>query len=172
MTISIVFTFVGADKPGLVETLSNTVSEHHGNWLESRMSQLAGNFAGIARINVSSDKAEALRDALNRASSDELTITIQEESHHQSDSTRRTVTLSLMGNDRPGIVKELSSALASLHVNVMEMNTNVTSAPMSADPLFEATASIQIPASVDILDLSDRLDDIGNQLDVIINLDA
>ena len=77
-----------------------------------------------------------------------------------------------MGNDRPGIVKELSSALASLHVNVMEMNTNVTSAPMSADPLFEATASIQIPASVDILDLSDRLDDIGNQLDVIINLDA
>ena len=172
MTISIVFTFVGADKPGLVETLSNTVSEHHGNWLESRMSQLAGNFAGIARINVSSDKAEALRNALTRASSDELTITVQEESHHQSDITRRTVNLNLMGNDRPGIVKELSSALASLHVNVMEMNTNVTSAPMSAGPLFEATASIQIPASVDILELSDRLDDIGNQLDVIINLDV
>ena len=172
MTISIVFTFVGADKPGLVETLSNTVSEHHGNWLESRMSQLAGNFAGIARINVISDKAEALRNALTRASSDELTITVQEESHHQSDITRRTVNLNLMGNDRPGIVKELSSALASLHVNVMEMNTNVTSAPMSADPLFEATASIQIPASVDILELSDRLDDIGNQLDVIINLDV
>jgi len=136
------------------------------------MSQLAGNFAGIARINVSSDKAEALRNALTRASSDELTITVQEESHHQSDITRRTVNLNLMGNDRPGIVKELSSALASLHVNVMEMNTNVTSAPMSADPLFEATASIQIPASVDILELSDRLDDIGNQLDVIINLDV
>lgn len=172
MTTSIVFTFVGADKPGLVETLSNTVSEYHGNWLESRMSHLAGNFAGIARINISSDKAEDLRNALHRASSGELTITVQEDNQHSSDSSHQTMSLNLIGNDRPGIVKELSSALASLHVNVMEMNTNVTSAPMTADPLFEATASIQVPASVDINDLSDMLDDIGNQLDVDISLET
>ncbi|MEH6557140.1 MAG: ACT domain-containing protein [Oceanicoccus sp.] len=172
MTTSIVFTFVGADKPGLVEILSNTVSEYHGNWLESRMSHLAGNFAGIARIGISRDKAEDLKNALNKASGGELTITVQEESQRGADSNYQTVSLNLIGNDRPGIIKELSSALASLHVNVMEMNTNVTSAPMTADPLFEATASIQIPVSVNINDLSDMLDDIGNQLDVDINLET
>lgn len=172
MTTSIVFTFVGADKPGLVETLSNTVSEYHGNWLESRMSHLAGNFAGIARIDIGRDKAEDLRNALNKASGGELTITVQEENQRGDDSNHKTVSLNLIGNDRPGIIKELSSALASLHVNVMEMNTNVTSAPMTADPLFEATASIQIPVSVNISDLSDMLDDIGNQLDVDINLET
>ena len=56
MSTSIVFTFIGNDKPGLVGKLSNTVSENGGNWLESRMSQLAGHFAGIARIQISNDK--------------------------------------------------------------------------------------------------------------------
>ena len=79
--------------------------------------------------------------------------------------------LQLLGNDRPGIIKELASALAALQVNVVEMNTNVTSAPMTADPLFQASASIQVPATVDLEDLSDKLDDIANQLSVDINLE-
>jgi len=172
VTTSIVFTFVGADKTGLVETLSNTVSEHHGNWLESRMSHLAGNFAGIARISVGSDQADQLKDALIRASSDELTISMRDDNSSAGEKSLQNASLNLIGNDRPGIVKELSSALASLHINVMEMNTNVTSAPMTADPLFEATALIQIPQSVNLADLSDRLDDIGNQLDVDISLES
>lgn len=171
MSAFIVFTFIGEDKPGLIERLSNTVSQHGGNWLESRMSQMAGHFAGIARIQASSAAADNLRNALNAISGDDLTISIHPEGSREKNSNIKNVQLNLIGNDRQGIVKELTSALAALHVNVIEMNTNVTSAPMTADPLFEASAAIQIPATVDISDLSDRLDEIANQLDVDISLD-
>ena len=171
MSTSIVFTFIGNDKPGLVEKLSNTVSEQGGNWLESRMSQLAGYFAGIARVQISNDKAEQLREALSALSGDDLSINLEHRTTRYGTNDHKSIKLSLLGNDRPGIIKELSSALAALHINVCEMNTNVTSAPMTAEPLFSASAEIQVPITLDLGGLSDKLDDIANQLDVDINLE-
>ena len=46
MTTSLVLTFIGHDKPGLVNTLSETISAAGGSWLESRLAHLAGEFAG------------------------------------------------------------------------------------------------------------------------------
>ena len=171
MSTSIVFTFIGNDKPGLVEKLSNTVSEQGGNWLESRMSQLAGYFAGIARIQISNDKADQLRAALNALSGEDLSINLEDRAIDDNTSDYTNIKLSLLGNDRPGIVKELSSALAALQINVCEMNTNVTSAPMTAESLFAASAEIQAPISLDLAQLTDRLDEIANQLDVDIRLE-
>lgn len=133
------------------------------------MSQLAGNFAGIAKIQVSNEQHNNLLSALNTLSSDELTVSIQEENTHTNQGKLQQ--LSLLGNDRPGIVKELSSALAAFNINVCEMNTWVTSAPMTAEPLFEAKAEIQVPVELDINELSEKLDDIANQLDVDITLE-
>jgi glycine cleavage system regulatory protein len=171
LTTSIVFTFIGADKPGLVERLSNTVAAHDGNWLESRMSQLAGQFAGITRVAITNDKADALRRALMNLSGDELTVVVQQGEAASADSASRTQQISILGNDRPGIVKEVSAALAAHHINVCEMASNITSAPMTADPLFEASVTIQAPASFDIDQLSDELDDIANELAIDISLD-
>ena len=171
MSTSIVFTFIGNDKPGLVEKLSNTVSEQGGNWLESRMSQLAGYFAGIARIQISDDKADQLRAALNALSGEDLSINLEDRAIDDNTSDYTNIKLSLLGNDRPGIVKELSSALAALQINVCEMNTNVTSAPMTAESLFAASAEIQAPITLDLAQLTDRLDEIANQLDVDIRLE-
>src|SRR4051812_3506563 len=44
MQIPLVMTIIGPDRPGLVELLASLVAEHGGNWLESRMSHLAGQF--------------------------------------------------------------------------------------------------------------------------------
>lgn len=170
MTTSIVFSFIGADKPGLVEQLSNTVSEYGGNWLESRMSQLAGYFTGIVRVQVVSSQHEALCQALQTLSSSELTVSIQQDNSSDSQ-PQRLLKLNLLGNDRPGIILELSSALAALHINVCEMDTNVTSAPMTAEPLFEAIAEIQVPAELDMHSLHERLEEIANELSVDINLE-
>ena len=64
MSVSLVLTLIGEDKPGLVELLSQTVADHDGNWLESRMSRMAGRFAGILRAKVPDARAEALITAL------------------------------------------------------------------------------------------------------------
>ena len=171
MASSIVFTFIGSDKPGLIESLSNTVSQHGGNWLESRMSHLAGQFAGITRIQISDNNVQALTDALLAMSGKDLIITVQTSKEAEQTTGRQAVYLSIIGNDRPGIVKEVSSALAAKHINVYEMETNVTSAPMTAEPLFEANAIIQVPAQLALHELADRLDEISNELAIDINLE-
>ena len=45
MTTYLVLTIIGEDRPGIVESLAEIISDHSGNWLESSMSQLAGKFA-------------------------------------------------------------------------------------------------------------------------------
>ena len=48
----LVLTVIAKDQPGLVERLAQCVADHGGNWLESRMSRMAGQFAGILRVAV------------------------------------------------------------------------------------------------------------------------
>ena len=60
MNTYLVLTVIGDDKPGLVESLSSVIADHQGNWLESSMSQLAGKFAGILKVSVNKDHAQAL----------------------------------------------------------------------------------------------------------------
>ena len=171
MTTSIVFTFIGSDKPGLIGALSNTVSEHGGNWLESRMSQLAGQFAGIARVQIASTEVERLIDALEQLSTDGLSVVIQTSQESVDNNDHQHYELSLVGHDRPNIIKELSNALALHNINVCEMNTDITSAPMTAVALFKAHASIQVPRSLDIAQLNAELEDIAEQLDVDIRIE-
>lgn len=171
MTTSVVFTFIGADKPGLIEKISNTVSSNGGNWLESRMSQLAGQFAGITRVSISSDKAAALTTALEALSTHGLTIVVQT-SAEVSNSPSQQQQLTMIGNDRPGIVREVSAALAARGINICEMISGITSAPMTAEPLFEASATIEAPSDLDLDELIETLDHIGNELTIEINLEG
>ena len=71
---SIVFTFVGKDRPGLVEKVSKVVSDNNGNWLESRLVKLGGRFAGIVEVDVSSVGQQALLDDLSRLESEEILV--------------------------------------------------------------------------------------------------
>lgn len=171
MSTPLVFTFVGADKPGLVEKLSQTVAAHGGNWLESRMSELAGQFAGIVQVEVGSANVAALRAALLALSEQNLSVVVAESAGPAGPVQARHLRLSIVGNDRPGIVREVSHALAARGISVSEMDTSITSAPMSGDPLFEAVARIQVPLSLDLDELNAQLDTIADALTVHIDLE-
>jgi glycine cleavage system regulatory protein len=170
MATPFVFTFVGADQPGLVERLSHTVAEHGGNWLESRMSELAGQFAGIVKVEVAPEQAAALRAALLALSAQQLSVVVAEQRVQEATGNWRQLRLSIMGNDRPGIVREVAHALAERHISVREMDTSITSAPMSGEPLFEAMAQIQVPLALDLAELQTQLDRIADALTVDIDL--
>jgi glycine cleavage system regulatory protein len=172
MTKPLVFTFVGADKPGLVEKLSQTVAAHGGNWLESRMSELAGQFAGIVKVDVKTAQAAALRAALLALSEHQLSVVVADSAPVSIASHDRPLRLEIVGNDRPGIMREVSHALAARHINVCEMNTSITSAPMSGDPLFGAVARILVPQALDLDELREQLDTIAEALTVSIDLEA
>lgn len=157
-------TFTADDRPGLVESLAEVVAAHGGNWLESRMSNLAGKFAGIIRVAVETEQAGALERALSALQAQGLYL--HTESTHRGAATPQAAPyrLEIVGHDRPGIVREFAAALAARSINVFDMRTDITSAPMSADPLFSASAGIHVPADLDLEELRDRLEAIADEL--------
>jgi glycine cleavage system regulatory protein len=169
MHVSIVLTLIGPDRPGLVELLAQTVSDHGGNWLESRMSRMAGQFAGILRVEVLEDRSDSLRIALAALESEQLTVVVQSSAAAEPSRKEHRLHLELVGNDRPGIVREISQALAARGVNVDELHTECSNAPMSNEPLFRATANLRLPSSLSIPDLRSHLEEIST--DLIVDLE-
>lgn len=171
MSTFLVLTVIADDKPGIVETLSATVASHNGNWLESRMSHMAGKFAGILRVSVSDSDASGLQEALGALSGSGLSITVETSAEQGESGATRDLTLNLVGNDRPGIVKEVSQSLARMGVNVLELTTNCESAAMSAEALFRTEAHLRVPQGFDADALTSALEAISNDLMVEITLD-
>jgi len=166
MRSSLVLTVIGPDKTGLVESLSATVAEHGANWVESRMARLAGQFAGVLRVDVPTERRLALTDALKNLHGQELTIVIQASDEAPSTERSRSLILELIGHDRPGIVRDVSHALAQRGVNVVELHTQVVSAPMTGEPLFEAKVELRAPTDAAMDELRDALEQICSDLDL------
>jgi len=162
-------TVIGADRPGLVETIARLVAQHGGNWLESRMCRLGGEFAGILRVQIPEAQQAPLAQALQALKDRGLTIIVQAD-HAATSRVGSTAALELVGQDRPGIVKEISRVLARHGVNVEDLTTECTSAPMSGETLFRAQARLFIPAACDLLRLRAELEKIAADLLVEISL--
>jgi len=171
MATSLVLTVIGADRPGVVEALSRAVAEHGGNWLESRMSRLASRFAGILLVSVPEANAGALRQALLALDSEGLRVTVEESAPDTTVLTYRTVKFELVGQDRAGIIHEISEALAEHRVSIDELVTEVQSASWSGETLCQVHAELRVPRDVSTAVLREVLEDIANELMVDITLD-
>lgn len=169
---SIVLTLVGPDRPGLVEAVSDIVVRHGGNWLESRMAQLAGQFAGVLRIDIPNEQVYALKESLLMLKSAELQIIVVPADSINYRPLLRPLRLHLVGQDRPGIVREIAQVLANRGVNVEELHTECQSAPMSAEVLFVATARLGMPDDLGLNELRCALEQIASDLMVNITLEA
>ncbi len=163
----LVITVIGNDRPGLVGELSATISAHQGNWLESSMAHLAGKFAGIVKVAVPTAGAERLKSALNSLAGLKANA---ESSADAPAAGRRRLRLSLVGHDRIGIIKEVSQVLARHAVNVEELTTRTSSAPMSAEILFHAEAELSASDNLDTRGLVTDLENISNDLMVDISV--
>src|SRR5262245_29543409 len=137
MIKSLVVTVIGPDRPGLVSQLSDRARGFGANWAASRMASLAGQFAGIVHFEVPADRVKALAEALGELESAGLRVVIAESDVGTPPRNRRLVHLELVGQDRPGIMRDLSGALAERSVSIDELHTEIASAAMSAENLFK-----------------------------------
>ncbi|MES2659371.1 MAG: ACT domain-containing protein [Verrucomicrobiota bacterium] len=165
----LVMTVLGADRPGLVSSLADTVASHGGNWLESRMARLAGQFAGIVRIECAPDTVDALIKELQAPGTSGLTVTAVREEEDET-IARRTLIVDVVGNDRPGIVRELSAAVANAGGNIEELTTGLESAPMSGHPMFRAHGVVSIPENTETEVLIAAIECLGGDLTVDVSL--
>jgi glycine cleavage system regulatory protein len=160
----LVMTIIGPDRTGLVESVARAVAAHGGNWLESRMCRLGGEFAGILRVEISAEKKPALLDALQKLQQNGMQIVVRADLPAAVPAPGQQVKLEIVGSDRPGIVRDITSSLARANVNVEEFSSEVVSAPMSGETLFKAGARLQLPDRCDLAALKKDLEKIAADL--------
>jgi glycine cleavage system regulatory protein len=164
-------TLIGRDRPGLVRALSERIAAAGGNWLESRMARLAGQFAGILLVEVPAAEVERLVEGLRGLESEGLHATVERGLGEEAAAPYQTLLLELVGQDHPGIVREIAQALAARRVNIEELTTRVVSGSFSGESLFQAEARLRVPADVPADELRELLEKLANELMVDISLD-
>ena len=117
MSMHLILTVIAPDRPGLVETLARIISSNGGNWVDSRMARMAGQFAGILRVDIAGDRLPALRRELEALAGQHISVQLAV-SEPETDPSQQQLVLTLVGNDRPGIVHEVSAILSRHGVNV------------------------------------------------------
>lgn len=170
MLQDIVMTVIGADRPGLVQLVADRVAGQGGNWLESRMCHLGGQFAGIVRAGVPAENVAALRTALEALAADGLRVVVDATGGTGVVASGVAATLELVGNDRPGILKTVSGVLATHGVNVEELSSECVSAPMGGGTLFQARARVVVPPGVTVERVRADLEKIAADLMVDVQL--
>ncbi len=170
MLTSFVVTIIGADRPGIVSLLADRARSFGANWAGSRMASLAGQFAGIVHFEVAAESAEPLAAALRALESQGLAVVIARSEAPPVPPGRRMVKLELVGQDRPGIVRDLSASLAKRGVSIEELHTEIVSAAMSAEHLFKVKALLVVPESLGNDALRSELEALANEMMVDIAL--
>ena len=172
MLATLVMTVIGADRPGLVQMVAARVADHGGNWLESRMCRLGGQFAGILRVEVAAERRDELVNALRTLEVDGLRVIIHAEGGAISGERAggALATVELVGHDRPGILRSVSGVFAAHGVNVEELASERVNAPMDGGVLFQARATVFVPANVKLAAVRTDLEKIAADLMVDLKL--
>jgi glycine cleavage system regulatory protein len=176
MLSTLVMTVIGNDRPGLVQIVAARVADHGGNWLESRMCRLGGQFAGILRIEVEAARRDELEKALRALDADGLKAIIHAEpdagAGDKAAAGGTLAAVEIVGQDRPGILRSVSGVFAAHRVNVEELASERVSAPMGGGTLFQARARVLVPPAVKLAALHAELEKIASDLVVDVKLEA
>lgn len=167
---TLVLTVIGDDRAGLVKALADTVADGGGNWERSQLAELAGKFAGIVVVTVPEDKVEALRTALAPLAG-LLDVSVHTGRGAPDATTGQSVRLEILGNDRPGIVRDVSGVLAAHDLSVASLTTGTRDAPMAGGVLFEATVLAHAPIGSDPAVVRAALEQLAGEMQVDITLD-
>lgn len=168
----LVVTIIGPDKRGLVAQITEEIVAQRANIEESRMARLGGEFAVIMLLSISDGAKEALLKGLERLNGERVKVFVKE-----TDLARLVVfegfvpyLITVIGADHEGIVHSIAEYLAELRVQVDDMETHVTKAPITGTPLFSMHAEVQAPPELTIKVLREKMTDVGDRLGVDIEV--
>lgn len=173
-TTAYVLTAIGDDRPGLVAALAAAVDEHGGNWVDSQLALLAGKFAGIVQVDLPVERAGDFLDALP-ALADEVGLDVEATEGGRPGAAGEPgspLSLRLLGQDRTGMVREVTTALRSQGVTIDGLRSWTREAPEGGGMLFEAEAELRLPRDGDEDDVRAALETIAAELMVDLELDA
>lgn len=169
-TTSLVVSIVGADRHGIVSSLAERAQRYGANWAASRMSRLAGEFAGMVHFEVPRENADALENALRGLESSGLQVIVAKSDGAKVSDTIKSVELELVGDDQVGIVSSLTKILAERNISIESMHTEILRSGVSGKQTFKVGAHLLVPAKLSIADLRLALGDLAHKMIVDIAL--
>ena len=163
----IVITMIGQDRPGLVDTLAKHIYAQGGNWLASNFARMAGQFAGFVEVHVPEDKHDDLISALDAL--DGINVQSMSAPEHTGQSQTDSLVINVMGNDKPGILQEITAVLNQFNLSIMSMESCCESAPNWGSLMFKANIVIDVPVDFNTDDIAESLENLANDLVVDIS---
>jgi len=121
-------------------------------------------------VRVEEGDTAALFKELHGLEAEGLKVTVQDAGEASAVPDFRVLQLELLGQDRPGIIRDISAALVAIDVNVVELATECTSAAMSGELLFRGRARLRHPLARSVVELRETLEKIAADLMVDITL--
>jgi glycine cleavage system transcriptional repressor len=169
----LILTAIGPDQVGLVQKISEFISEHGCNIEDSKMAVFCGEFAVIVLISGEETNLTKIgRDYRAIESETGLAISIKTPALRTPPESFLPYKLTASCMDHPGIVYRISAVLTTLGVNIESMETKTYSAPVSGTPIFELEAILAIPVRTNINQLRQRFTEIQRDENIDIELNA
>ncbi|MBC7415879.1 MAG: formyl transferase [Herminiimonas sp.] len=170
-TTSLIVSIVGADRHGIVSSLAERAQRFGANWAASRMTRIAGEFAGTVHFEVPRESADALAESLRQLASSGLQVVIARSDGATVPSSMRSVELELVGEDRVGIVSKLTGILAERSVSIENIHTEILRSSVSGKQTFRIGAHLLVPAKLSVDSLRQELGALASEMMLDIALD-
>lgn len=159
-----VLTVYGDDRAGLVDSVAEAVDDNGGSWDKSYMAELAGKFAGVVAITVPDTKVDALVAAFEALREEGLDIVAHAVDTVPDTESHRELDLVVTGQDHPGIIHDVSHALALRGISIAELATETSDAPMGGGVLFEARMTLHAPQASSLAELHAAIAKVADEL--------
>lgn len=177
---SVVLSVVGSDRPGLTQAVADAVLAAGGNWLESHLSRLGGLYVGSVLVALRADQLEGLLAGVRAVDAEGLEVRVVPAADASAESSGRkdpleageTLQFSLVGQDRPGIVQQVTRVLSGLSVNIETFETRLSAEPHAGGQLFHLEARLRRPPGVPARAVQDALEAISGEIMVDIDFGA
>jgi glycine cleavage system regulatory protein len=163
MTTKVILSAVGSDRPGLTQSLAEAIHGAGGNWLESHLSRLGGKYVGSVLVELPEDRLHQLQQAIDAVDAAGLRVSIVAAGDEPS-APSETLTIEVVGQDRPGIVREVTKVLAGLGVNIEDLVTGTENSAHSGERLFRATARVRSPEGTSFDQVREALEAISGEI--------
>ena len=169
--IELVLTIIGRDRAGVVASLADVVRFHEGNWKRSELAEIAGTFAGVVVVEVGDDRVDELLTNLLVLRDQGLHVTAQQVEQPTVAPDALEVRLRLTGDDRPGVVHEISTAISELGISISRLGT-VTDLPGEDGGMrFEITAQLTVPVGADLDAVLDSIGELAVSLGIALHVE-
>ncbi|ARR54808.1 glycine cleavage system transcriptional repressor [Rhizorhabdus wittichii] len=172
MNQSVILTVVGSDRPGLTRALADAVYAAGGNWLESHLARLGGKYVGSVLVELPGDRLAELEAAALAIDAEGLSVALVPAAAPGGDRGGQPLGIEIVGQDRPGIVREVTTVLAGLEVNIEDFTSEIEGSAWSGAPLFRGRARLLLPAAVTTDQVRAALEEISGEIMVDFNRQA